>query len=83
MVWIYFPLLFFLSNNLCGNAFNFEVNIYEIMTEEHISNSKKGLALGVKAPTMSTKDIYNKNVNSTDLLQTYNGILIDFFRGAW
>ena len=55
--WISFPLPFFLSNNLCGNAFNFEINIYEIMTEEHISNSKKGLDLGVKAPIVNTKDI--------------------------
>ena len=59
------------------------MNIYEIMTEEHISNSKKGLDLGVKAPIVNTKDIYKNNVNSTDLLQTYDGILIDFFRGAW
>jgi len=53
------------------------------MTEEHISNSKKGLSLGVKAPIVETKDIYNNNINSINLLQKYNGILIDFFRGAW
>ena len=53
------------------------------MTEEHISNSKKGLTLGEKAPIVNTKDIYNKNINSINLLQTYEGILIDFFRGAW
>ena len=53
------------------------------MTEEHISNSKKGLSLGVKAPIVETKDIYNNNINSTNLLQKYSGILIDFFRGAW
>ena len=53
------------------------------MTEEHISNSKKGIPLGVKAPTVETKDIYNNNINLTNFLQKYNGILIDFFRGAW
>ncbi len=53
------------------------------MTEEHISNEKKGLSLGVNAPIIETRDIYNSDINLTNLLQKYNGILIDFFRGAW
>jgi hypothetical protein len=59
------------------------MSIYEIMTEEHISNTTKGIPLGVKAPTVETKDIYKNNINLTDLLQKHKGILIDFFRGAW
>jgi len=53
------------------------------MTEEHISNLKKGISLGVNAPMIETRDIYNNPINLANLLQKYNGILIDFFRGAW
>lgn len=59
------------------------MSIYEIMTDEHISNSKKGIPLGVTAPAVEIKDIYNNNINLSNLLQKYNGVLIDFFRGAW
>ena len=32
---------------------------------------------------IETRDIYNNHINLANLLQKYNGILIEFFRGAW
>jgi hypothetical protein len=53
------------------------------MTEEHISNPKKGLPLNSVAPSIDTKDIYgNLFILETSIAQN-NGILLDFFRGAW
>ncbi len=54
-----------------------------IMTEEHISNPKKGLSVGTKVPLIDTKDINDNETNLLTMCKTYNGVLIDFFRGAW
>lgn len=43
----------------------------------------RGLALYSQAPIISTVDIYSNSVNLEKLLKTYNGVLIDFFRGSW
>ncbi|MFX0022578.1 MAG: hypothetical protein ACFE9S_09635 [Candidatus Hermodarchaeota archaeon] len=43
----------------------------------------KGLGLHSKAPMINTIDIYNNPVNLKELLDTYNAVLIDFFRGTW
>lgn len=43
----------------------------------------RGLALYSQAPIISTLDIYSNSVNLEKLLKTYNGVLIDFFRGSW
>ncbi|MBY9016811.1 MAG: hypothetical protein KGD68_14065 [Candidatus Lokiarchaeota archaeon] len=48
-----------------------------------VSNSEKGLMTGSKAPMIDTVDIHEKEINLTDVLQDYRGLLIDFFRGAW
>ena len=53
------------------------------MTEEHVSNSIKGLSIGSTAPPIDTKDIYNNEISSNLLFLRFKGILIDFFRGAW
>lgn len=55
------------------------------MTEEHISKKfpEKGLPIGAEAPLIETKDIYDTPVNFKELLNEYDFILIDFFRGAW
>jgi len=42
-----------------------------------------GLENGGIAPNIDAKDIYGKIINLRDLLENYNGILIDFFRGAF
>ncbi len=56
-----------------------------MMTEEHISKKflEKGLLIGDKAPIIETNDIYDKAVNSKEILKEYDYILIDFYRGAW
>lgn len=43
----------------------------------------KGLNLNTKAPLIDTIDIYENPINLIDLLKTYDGVLIDFFRGNW
>jgi hypothetical protein len=43
----------------------------------------KGLQVNKKAPLIDTVDIYDKPVKLDELLEIYNGILIDFFRGNW
>ena len=42
-----------------------------------------GLATGYKAPLFDTKDIYGNEISLKKLLEVYNGVLIDFFRGNW
>lgn len=53
------------------------------MTELHISTPHMGLPLGSKAPMIETEDIDGNDVNLTSLLNKYQGVLIDFFRGGW
>ena len=42
-----------------------------------------GLSVGSKAPMIDTQDIYGNSVNLNTLLEEYDGVLIDFFRGNW
>jgi len=42
-----------------------------------------GINTEIKAPQIDTVDIYNNQVNLSILLKTYDGVLIDFFRGNW
>ena len=53
------------------------------MTEENNSDPIEGLPIGGQAPQIETRDIYDNDVNLRKLLRDYNGVLIDFFRGAW
>ncbi|MHA2280835.1 MAG: hypothetical protein ACXAC5_08285 [Promethearchaeota archaeon] len=43
----------------------------------------KGIDTNRKAPQIDTVDIYDNQVNLSKLLNDYNGVLIDFFRGNW
>jgi hypothetical protein len=43
----------------------------------------KGLDLNTLAPQIKTVDIYDNPINLSKLLNEYNGVLIDFFRGNW
>ncbi|MHA1987152.1 MAG: hypothetical protein ACW98D_10970 [Promethearchaeota archaeon] len=43
----------------------------------------KGINTNIKAPQIDTVDIYENQVNLSQLLNEYNGVLIDFFRGNW
>jgi len=42
-----------------------------------------GLPVNSTAPKFDTKDVYGKKMNLNNLLEEYNGVLIDFFRGNW
>ena len=42
-----------------------------------------GLPESSIAPKFDTKDIYGKDMNLENLLEEYDGVLIDFFRGNW
>ena len=42
-----------------------------------------GLSEGSIAPVFDTKDIYGNEMNLVNLLEEYDGVLIDFFRGNW
>ena len=43
----------------------------------------KGVKIHSKAPQIDTTDIYDNPINLDKLLKTFNGVLIDFFRGNW
>jgi hypothetical protein len=73
----------FINNNLWRYSLYFEVGVYEIMTEENVTKSNKGLSIGSNAPIIDTKDIYNNEIALNILFKRFKGILIDFFRGAW
>jgi hypothetical protein len=42
-----------------------------------------GLSVGSKAPMIDTQDIYGNSINLDSILEKYDGVLIDFFRGNW
>jgi len=43
----------------------------------------KGINTNIEAPQIDTVDIYDNPVNLSKLLNEFNGVLIDFFRGNW
>ena len=43
----------------------------------------KGLNIHNKAPLINTVDINMNLVHLTNLLEKYNGVMLDFFRGNW
>jgi len=42
-----------------------------------------GLPESSTAPLFDTKDIYGKEMSLENLLEDYDGVMIDFFRGNW
>jgi len=53
------------------------------MTELHISTPNIGLPIGSKAPMIEIQDLDGNDINLTNLLDKFHGVLIDFFRGGW
>ncbi|MFO8017543.1 MAG: hypothetical protein R6U96_02815 [Promethearchaeia archaeon] len=47
------------------------------------SDQISGVPIGSQAPAFNMEDIDGNAVKLTDLLEQYNAVLIDFFRGAW
>lgn len=60
-----------------------EFKVLKTMTTNNDTIRPKGLSLHSQAPLINTVDIYNKPVDLVNLLQIFNGVLIDFFRGTW
>ncbi|KKN15146.1 hypothetical protein LCGC14_0988910 [marine sediment metagenome] len=56
---------------------------FMIETREEEPPRPKGLQIYSNAPMIDTVDIYDNPINLSDLLGTYKGVLIDFFRGNW
>ncbi len=54
-----------------------------LMNENNNYPKEKGLSINTKAPEFSTTDVDGKKIVLKEILQNYNGLLIDFFRGAW
>ncbi|MFX1375505.1 MAG: hypothetical protein ACFFA0_06815 [Promethearchaeota archaeon] len=52
------------------------------MTDQELPRPK-GIDINAKAPHIDTIDIYGNQINLYNLLNEYNGVLIDFFRGNW
>jgi len=52
------------------------------MTEEEPPRPK-GLQTGSLAPLFNIKGIDGKTLNLKNLVDNYNGVMIDFFRGNW
>jgi hypothetical protein len=42
-----------------------------------------GLSVGSKAPLFDIEEINGNKINLIHLLNSYKGVLIDFFRGNW
>ncbi len=59
----------------------------KVIQMDNINNEEpprpEGLNLNTKAPLFDTIDIYENPINLNNLLKTYDGVLIDFFRGNW
>ena len=62
--------------------FKFLKNDLILMTSKE-NELPKGLPLGSKIPIKEVIDIENNTLNFNEILKSQNGILIDFFRGAW
>ena len=45
--------------------------------------SNRGLQVGDNAPLFEISDIEKKTVNLEKLLQDYQAVMLDFFRGSW
>jgi hypothetical protein len=43
----------------------------------------RGIHIHTKAPLINTLDVNGKQINLQNLLKTYSGVMIDFFRGNW
>ncbi|MFO7796719.1 MAG: hypothetical protein ACQERB_03955 [Promethearchaeati archaeon] len=47
------------------------------------NNSERGIPVGSKSPIEALIDINNRTLEFKEVLKTTEGILIDFFRGAF
>ena len=74
----YFITLLYLNLN----KRNFELNQLNNIDKGE-SPRPRGVNIRTKAPMINTVDIYGKPINLNNLLRTYDGVMLDFFRGNW
>ena len=53
------------------------------MSDKETPKSEERLPLGTDAPIIDTIDVFNNEINLTEILKENNGVIIDFHRGAW
>ncbi len=53
------------------------------MSDGETSNSEERLLLNTDAPLIDTVDVFNNEINLTEILKEKNGVIIDFHRAAW
>jgi peroxiredoxin len=53
------------------------------MSKQNNYADDKGLSIGEEAPQFSITDIDGNQLDLSEILQNYRGLLIDFFRGVW
>jgi peroxiredoxin len=44
---------------------------------------KKGLSIGTQAPTFEILDAFGNKIDSVGLLKNSNGLILEFYRGAF
>ena len=53
------------------------------MSDKETPKSEERLPLEADAPLIETIDVFNNEINLTEILKEKNGVIIDFHRGAW
>jgi hypothetical protein len=62
--------------------FKFNRTKWNIMDNEEPPRPS-GIDINIKAPLINTIDIYENQINLNEILNDFNGVLLDFFRGNW
>ncbi len=63
--------------------FKFDKHFLFSMSDGETSNSEERLLLDTDAPLIDTVDVFNNEINLTEILKENNGVIIDFHRAAW
>jgi len=53
------------------------------MSDGETSNSEERLPIDADAPLIDTVDVFDNEINLTEILKENNGVIIDFHRAAW
>ncbi len=63
--------------------FIFDKHFHFSMSDKEPSNSDERLPLDTNAPMIDTVDVFNNEINLTEILKENRGVIIDFHRAAW
>ncbi|MHA2281927.1 MAG: hypothetical protein ACXAC5_13885 [Promethearchaeota archaeon] len=53
------------------------------MSDGESSNSEERLPIDTDVPVIKTIDVFENQVNLTEILKENRGVIIDFHRAAW